>query len=275
MSQRTDRVDELLRQEIGAILAREVADPRIGFATVTDVETTRDLSHAKVWVSVIGDTAERRETLEALERAMGFVRRELGVRLHLRRIPALRSTPPDALMSIDLRPLATAVPDAVVERMRVARCVLAIGHESPDADALGAAIAIALLVEARGGRATVAASDAVPDLYRFLEGSEIVRTDPEPGVPYDLVVLCDCGDLSRAGAIRERNAALFAATPLLTIDHHASNDASGALVWIDPGAAASRPCPSARGTPSRVARSATISQVAAALAAGIVMDTAT
>ena len=89
MSQRTDRVDELLRQEIGAILAREVADPRIGFATVTDVETTRDLSHAKVWVSVIGDAAERRETLAALDRAMGFVRRELGVRLRLRRIPAL------------------------------------------------------------------------------------------------------------------------------------------------------------------------------------------
>ena len=80
MSQRTDRVDELLRQEIGAILAREVADPRIGFATVTDVETTSDLSHAKVWVSVIGDAAERRETLAALDRAMGFVRRELGVR---------------------------------------------------------------------------------------------------------------------------------------------------------------------------------------------------
>ena len=89
MSQRTDRVDELLRQEIGAILAREVADPRIGFATVTDVETTRDLAHAKVWVSVIGDAAERRATLAALERAMGFVRRELGVRLRLRRIPEL------------------------------------------------------------------------------------------------------------------------------------------------------------------------------------------
>lgn len=89
MSQRTDRVDELLRQEIGAILAREVADPRIGFATVTDVETTPDLQHAKVWVSVIGGPAERRETLAALDRAMGFVRRELGVRLRLRRIPAL------------------------------------------------------------------------------------------------------------------------------------------------------------------------------------------
>jgi len=89
MSQRTDRVDELLREEIGAILAREVADPRVGFATVTDVETTRDLSHAKVWVSVIGDAAERRATLAALDRAMGFVRRELGARLRLRRIPAL------------------------------------------------------------------------------------------------------------------------------------------------------------------------------------------
>jgi ribosome-binding factor A len=90
VSQRTDRVDELLRQEISAILARDVADPRIGFATVTGVETTTDLQHATVWVSVIGDVAARRETLAALERAMGFVRRELGARLRLRRIPALR-----------------------------------------------------------------------------------------------------------------------------------------------------------------------------------------
>jgi ribosome-binding factor A len=89
MSQRTDRVDELLRQEIGAIIAREVADPRIGFATVTDVETSPDLQHAKVWISVIGDAAQRRETLAVLDGAMGFVRRELGVRLRLRRIPAL------------------------------------------------------------------------------------------------------------------------------------------------------------------------------------------
>lgn len=84
-----DRVDELLRQEIGRILAKEVQDPHVGFATVTDVETTPDLRHARVWVSVIGGAPERAETLAALERAMGFVRHELGVRLRLRRIPAL------------------------------------------------------------------------------------------------------------------------------------------------------------------------------------------
>jgi len=89
MTQRTDRVDELLRQEISSLLARDIADPRIGFATVTDVETTPDLRHARVWVSVIGQESERRATLNALERAMPFVRHELGRRLHLRRIPEL------------------------------------------------------------------------------------------------------------------------------------------------------------------------------------------
>jgi ribosome-binding factor A len=90
MSQRTDRVDELLRQEITAILTKEIADPQIGFATVTDVETSPDLRHARVWVSVIGQRAERDATLRALERAMGYVRRELGTRLRLRRIPELQ-----------------------------------------------------------------------------------------------------------------------------------------------------------------------------------------
>lgn len=89
MSQRLERVDELLREEIGALLAKEVQDPHIGFATVTDVEATPDLRHARVWVSVIGDAPERRDTIAALERAMPFVRHELGVRLHIRRIPAL------------------------------------------------------------------------------------------------------------------------------------------------------------------------------------------
>jgi len=87
MTQRTERIDELLRQEIGAIIAREIADPRVGFATVTGVETAPDLRHAKVWVSVIGQESDRKATLAALGRAMPFVRHELGKRLRLKRIP--------------------------------------------------------------------------------------------------------------------------------------------------------------------------------------------
>ena len=89
MTQRTNRIDELLRQEIGSIITREVADPRIGFATITKVETTADLRHAKVWVSVIGQQKERAATISALGRAMPYVRRELGRTLRLKRIPDL------------------------------------------------------------------------------------------------------------------------------------------------------------------------------------------
>ena len=89
MSQRTDRVDELLRQEIGVLLAKELADPRIGFVTITDVETAPDLRHAKVWVSVIGGKADQKETLRALQHSMGFIRHELGRTLRIKRIPAL------------------------------------------------------------------------------------------------------------------------------------------------------------------------------------------
>ena len=87
MTARTDRIDELLRQEIGAIIAREISDPRVGFATITSVETAPDLRHAKVFVSIIGQPTERKEALRALGRAMPFVRHELGKRLRLQRIP--------------------------------------------------------------------------------------------------------------------------------------------------------------------------------------------
>src|SRR5687768_1075426 len=87
MTQRTDRVDELLRQEIGQIVARELGDPAIGFVTITDVESTPDLAHAKVWVSMIGQPDARKASLEALQRAMPYVRAQLGKRLRIRRIP--------------------------------------------------------------------------------------------------------------------------------------------------------------------------------------------
>jgi ribosome-binding factor A len=89
VTQRTNKIDQLLREEIGSIVSRDVADPRVGFVTITSVETTPDLRHAKVWVSVIGQPAERAAAISALGRAMPFVRRQLGVRLRLKRIPDL------------------------------------------------------------------------------------------------------------------------------------------------------------------------------------------
>ncbi|MEO8625459.1 MAG: 30S ribosome-binding factor RbfA [Candidatus Limnocylindrales bacterium] len=86
MTDRTKRLDELLREEISDIITRQVDDPRIGFLTITDVEVAPDLRHADVWVSVIGSADEKKQTLRALAHAMPFVRQRLG-RLRLKRIP--------------------------------------------------------------------------------------------------------------------------------------------------------------------------------------------
>jgi ribosome-binding factor A len=88
VSERTARLDELLREEISGVIGREVHDPRVGFVTVTDVEVAPDLRHATVWVSVIGSEEDRRQSLRALAHSMPFVRGRLG-RLRLKRIPQL------------------------------------------------------------------------------------------------------------------------------------------------------------------------------------------
>ncbi|MBE3591069.1 MAG: 30S ribosome-binding factor RbfA [Firmicutes bacterium] len=85
--QRAQRVAERIKEEVADILRRRMKDPRVGFASVTAVEVSNDLRHAKVYVSVLGDEAEQRATMQALERARGFVRTELGARLRLFHTP--------------------------------------------------------------------------------------------------------------------------------------------------------------------------------------------
>jgi ribosome-binding factor A len=89
MSQRTDRLDSQIRAELMELLQREMKDPRIGFVTVTRVETARDLGTARVWVSVLGTPEEQEASLKALTDAAPWLRRQLGERLTVRHIPQL------------------------------------------------------------------------------------------------------------------------------------------------------------------------------------------
>jgi ribosome-binding factor A len=89
MSQRTDRLDSQIRQELMDLMQREMQDPRVGFATVTRVETARDLGHARVFVSVYGSDEEQARSLSALRDATPWLRRRLGERLQLRHVPEL------------------------------------------------------------------------------------------------------------------------------------------------------------------------------------------
>ncbi len=87
---RHERVAGEIRQEISAMLAGELKDPRLAaFATVTEVRMTPDLKQAKVYVSVMGPEVEQKDTIKALTAAAGFIRRELSERLQIRRAPEL------------------------------------------------------------------------------------------------------------------------------------------------------------------------------------------
>ncbi len=179
-------------------------------------------------------------------------------------------------MTVDLRPFLDAVPDAVIERLANARRVLAVGHENPDADTLGATLAVTHIVEAGGGRVDPVCTDPVPPLYAFLPGVERFRTDPDADADYDLLVISDCGTLDRIGAVRDRHPALFERLPRVVLDHHAFNDDERHPGdWVDPDAAATCEMATLLAARLGVPLDTGGGALAAVLMAGIVMDTAT
>ena len=90
MSRRMGRVNELIREELSVLLLHELKDPRIvAMTTVTHVETSPDLEHARVYVSVMGSDEEQSGVMQGLRSAEGFLRRSLAGRVKMRRVPAL------------------------------------------------------------------------------------------------------------------------------------------------------------------------------------------
>jgi ribosome-binding factor A len=86
---RSDRLGDLILEEVSDLMAREIKDPRIGFITFTRVDMSDDLRYAKVYVSVIGSPPEKERTLQGLSSATGYIRRHLGKALHLRYTPEI------------------------------------------------------------------------------------------------------------------------------------------------------------------------------------------
>ena len=86
---RANRVGDLMKEEISRIIQHELKDPGIGFVTITGVELSDDLKHAKIFYSVLGDEEAKKESSSALRRACGFVQREMGRRLRLKYTPEI------------------------------------------------------------------------------------------------------------------------------------------------------------------------------------------
>ncbi len=115
---RSKRVADLLKKEMAAMIMYEIKDPRVqGLVTVMEVDVSEDLRHASVFVSVLGGEPERHKALKGLTRASGFIRKTLGRRLYLKRIPELN-------FKLDTR---------IDEQERITRLLekAGIGHKPP------------------------------------------------------------------------------------------------------------------------------------------------
>jgi ribosome-binding factor A len=87
---RPERVADQIRSELATMLAREVHDPGLGFVTITRVQVSPDLQHARIFYTALGDDKARASTAKALQRASPFLRRQIGTRLHLKRAAELQ-----------------------------------------------------------------------------------------------------------------------------------------------------------------------------------------
>jgi phosphoesterase RecJ-like protein len=174
-----------------------------------------------------------------------------------------------------LRDLAVDVPDAVVDRLRDARAILAVAHENPDADTLGATLGVARIAGARRARVTIVCADPPPPAYSVLPGIERFRPDPEPTVDYDLLVISDAGPLERTGSVFERHRNLLLGLPRVTIDHHVSSEARTPADWIDASYAATCEMVALLAARAGVPLDVDDGALAQTLLAGIVTDTAT
>jgi ribosome-binding factor A len=92
MTVKQERMQDRVRDILSSLLLFEVTDPALKNITVTDVTMDRELEHARVYVNALGDESRQKDVMEGLKRAGGFLRRELGKRLHLRRVPVLHFT---------------------------------------------------------------------------------------------------------------------------------------------------------------------------------------
>jgi len=174
-----------------------------------------------------------------------------------------------------LQPTArAAVPTNVLEALRAARRLWVVPHERPDADALGAALGLKAILGQLGAEVVVISADAPPAVYDVIPTIAEVSLEAPNWEP-DAIVLVDCADPKRAGRVGDLINALPASTPRILIDHHVSNDSTWPLAWVDADAAATCELVSLIALALGANLADDEGNLAATLAAGIVMDTAT
>jgi phosphoesterase RecJ-like protein len=237
---RARRVGESIRGELSRLLVRQIGDPRLELATITDVEMSPDLRAARVfYVPPLGVANE--EVRAGLAKAAPFFRKEIGQRLALRYTPALsfhldesfeRGAAVDRILQETKRESEDAArsgspEDALARALAASSRILLAVHANPDGDAIGSLLGMYGILRLQGKRPVAYCPDGIPATLRFLPYAEEVVAALAPDAEFDLTVLMDTADegLAPAG---------FPSPPvrgvLAVVDHHAAHGDLGDIV---------------------------------------------
>ena len=247
---RSNRVSELLREEIAKLITKGLKDPRIGFVSVMDVRMSADLHYANVYVSLFGSESERKSSLAGLRSSAGWIRREVGQYLRMRYTPEIRFFADDTLDNVyhleevfqeihteqKQSPMLSLTLDQVLDELRASDTLLLTTHVNPDGDAIGSLLGLWHLVRALGRtRVAMAVEGGVPRSYMALAGAKRVLNEEAEAPTFDTVVLVDCSSFDRIGRISDW---IGPATKVVVIVHHRDPGPPGAMGHIDPSQAA-------------------------------------
>jgi phosphoesterase RecJ-like protein len=247
---RSNRVGELLREEIAKLISKGLKDPRIGFVSVMEVRMSPDLHYANVYVSLFGDEAERKGSLIGLRNSAGWIRREVGKFLRMRYTPEIRFFPDETLDTVyhleevfeeihteqRQTPMLELTLEQVVEELKSAESLLLTTHINPDGDAVGSLLGLWHLLRALGKtRTAMAMEGAVPRIYATLPGVKRILNEDADTPSFDTAVILDCSSFERIGAISDW---IEPAAKVIVIDHHRDPGPSGTMGHIDPEQAA-------------------------------------
>jgi bifunctional oligoribonuclease and PAP phosphatase NrnA len=228
MGERMRRVNAAVREVLSEGVA-ELKDPRIGFVTVTRVETSPDLRQARVFVSVLGSEAKRQKTIAGLNAAHGVLQARLARELRMKRTPQLAfeydpSVERGVRMTHLIDELASEL-EAVADALRSHDRFLLVTHENPDGDALGSLLAMKLALDSLGKDSEMYLyGDApLPREYAFMPLDRLRRDSPKDAGERVLIAL-DCANEQRLGP----DPALLEQAPLtIDVDHHHDNSRFG------------------------------------------------
>jgi phosphoesterase RecJ-like protein len=240
---RMKRVNEACKEALGEILQEKVKDPRIGFVTVTMVEVTPDLHQAKVWLSIMGSEEEVETSMQVLEKAKGFMRRELGQRVRMRYTPELKiflDRGPEMSERVqgilhELEEEGMNELKGVLSALRDTDEIILASHINPDGDSIGSLLALAMVLIAKGKKVSPCLPEPwkYPPQYSFLPGRELLIEPGEVKEGHGLFVALDCSNLERLGPLQDR---AESAKSLINIDHHEDNRRFGTVNLVDDGA---------------------------------------